>query len=105
MRSLRHTVAANLVVNCTPLGMHPNVDESPREKGYLRPEMVVFDTVYNPEQTLLIKHAREANCRLITGVEMFVGQAARQFKLFTGQDAPSELMFGVVRRAISAIKA
>ena len=84
--------------------MHPNVDESPVLASFLRREMVVFDTVYNPEQTLLIKHARDTGCRLVTGVEMFVGQAALQFKLFTGQEPPIEVMRGVVRRAISAVK-
>ncbi|MDX1948341.1 MAG: shikimate dehydrogenase [Pirellulaceae bacterium] len=102
---MRHSVLANLVVNCTPIGMHPNVDESPVASSYLRHDMVVFDTVYNPEQTLLIKHARDAGSKLITGVEMFVGQAALQFKLFTGQEPPLETMRGVVRRAISAVKA
>ena len=46
------------VVNATPVGMHPNVDESPYDKEHLRPYMVVFDTVYNPENTLLVKEAR-----------------------------------------------
>ena len=58
----RHTVNAEILVNCTPMGMHPNVDESPYDKHHLRPSMVVFDTVYNPEQTLLIKQAREKHC-------------------------------------------
>jgi 3-dehydroquinate dehydratase/shikimate dehydrogenase len=101
----RHTVEADLVVNCTPLGMHPRVDESPLNAGFLRRHMVVFDTVYNPEQTLLVKQAREASCRgVITGVDMFVGQASLQFRYFTGADAPSDLMRQVIRRAISAVK-
>jgi len=66
--------------------------------------MVVFDTVYNPERTLLIKQARERDCRTITGVEMFVRQAGRQFELFTGRPAPLDVMRDVVRRAISAAK-
>ena len=84
--------------------MHPNLDESPFDQMYLKPGMVVFDTIYNPEQTLLIKQARENACEVITGVEMFVGQAAHQFRLFTGEDAPAEMMRQVVRRAISAAK-
>jgi 3-dehydroquinate dehydratase/shikimate dehydrogenase len=66
--------------------------------------MVVFDTVYNPEQTLLIKQARAAGCTVITGVDMFVGQASLQFKLFTGQEANAEQMRQVIRRTISAVK-
>ena len=46
-----------ILVNCTPIGMHPNVDESPFNKSHLKPNMIVFDTVYNPESTLLLKEA------------------------------------------------
>ena len=67
--------------------------------------MVVFDTVYNPEQTLLIKQARDGDARVITGVDMFVGQAALQFKHFTGQDAPNRsACASVIKQAISPIK-
>jgi 3-dehydroquinate dehydratase/shikimate dehydrogenase len=100
----RHTVRPVLIVNGTPVGMHPVVDEAPLDTRHLLHEMTVFDTVYNPEQTLLIKQAREIGCNTITGVDMFVGQAALQFRLFTGQAAPIELMRQVVRRAISAAK-
>jgi len=102
--AMRHSIRADMIVNCTPVGMHPNVDETPYDGVNLKPECVVFDTVYNPEQTLLIKQARLAGCTAITGVDMFVGQAAVQFKLFTNQDAPLEVMRNVVRRAISAAR-
>jgi 3-dehydroquinate dehydratase/shikimate dehydrogenase len=100
----RQSVQGALVVNCTPVGMHPHVDESPLDAVNLRPQMTVFDTVYNPESTLLVKQARDAGCRVMTGVDMFVAQAALQFKLFAGQQAPVEAMRQVVRRAISAVK-
>jgi 3-dehydroquinate dehydratase/shikimate dehydrogenase len=102
--SLRHGVSCDILVNCTPLGMHPNVDESPFDKHYLKPSMVVFDVVYNPETTLLVKEARGRNCTVVTGVEMFVRQACMQFKLFTGQEGPAELMRDVFRRTIGAAK-
>jgi 3-dehydroquinate dehydratase/shikimate dehydrogenase len=100
----RHTIRPVLIVNGTPVGMHPVVDESPLDTRHLLHEMTVFDTVYNPEQTLLIKAARETGCNTITGIDMFVGQAALQFRLFTGQAAPLDLMRQAVRRAISAAK-
>jgi len=103
--SARHGVFADIVVNCTPIGMHPNVDDTPYAKHHLRPAMVIFDVVYNPENTLLVKEARGRNCKVITGVDMFVRQAALQFKLFTGQNAPADLMRDVMKRAISAAKA
>jgi 3-dehydroquinate dehydratase/shikimate dehydrogenase len=101
---LRHSVAPQIIVNCTPVGMHPNVDESPFDKHHLKPSMTVFDTVYNPESTLLIKFAREQSCRVVTGIEMFVRQAALQFKLFTGQEAPMDIMAETLRRAIGPVK-
>jgi len=100
----RHAVAPELLVNCTPVGMHPNVDETPYDEHHLRPSMVVFDAVYNPENTLLIKHARSRNCRVVTGVDMFVRQACLQFKLFTNHDGPSGLMREVIKRATGAVK-
>ena len=84
--------------------MHPNMDEAPFEAAHLKTGMVVYDTIYNPEQTLLIKNAREKGCETITGVEMFVLQAAHQFKLFTGEEPPVEVMRQTLRRTISAAK-
>jgi 3-dehydroquinate dehydratase / shikimate dehydrogenase len=101
---LRHSLKCDLLINCTPVGMHPNLDDTPYEQNHLKPEMVVFDTVYNPERTLLLKQALDFGCRVITGVDMFIGQAALQFKLFTGREAPTELMRQVIRRTISAVK-
>ena len=72
--------------------MHPNVDETPFDRHHLRPSMFVLDTVFNPEQTLLVKEARERHCRVVTGVEMFVRQAAVQFRYFTGQSPPMQGM-------------
>lgn len=94
----------NVLVNCTPVGMYPEMDVTPFEEEGFNRECVVFDTIYNPEQTLFIKQAREAGCTTITGIDMFVRQAARQFKLFTGADPDVELIRYEVKRAISAAK-
>lgn len=95
---------ADVVVNCTPIGMTPKFDESPYEAHWFRDETIVFDTIYTPEQTLFIKEARERGCRNVTGVEMFVRQAAAQFRLFTGQPASLDSMRETLRRAISAAR-
>ena len=102
--SSRHSIKPDILVNCTPVGMHPNVDETPFERHSLRPSTIVFDTVYNPEQTLLVKEAQRQSCRVVTGVDMFVVQAACQFTLFTGQDPPTELMREELKRATGAVK-
>jgi 3-dehydroquinate dehydratase/shikimate dehydrogenase len=100
----RNRGTADIIINCTPVGMHPNVDESPIHKTFLKPAMFVFDTVYNPESTLLVKDARSRNCGVITGVEMFVRQAMLQFFLFTRKEAPAELMRDVLKRAIGPVR-
>jgi len=83
--------------------MFPNVDDSPLHPSFLRPGLIVFDTVYNPETTLLVKEARSRNCQVLTGVDFFVRQAAAQFRRFTGQEPPLEAMYKVVKRALSPI--
>ena len=97
----RHSARADIVINCTPIGMHPNVDASPYEKQFLRRRTIVFDTVYNPENTLFVKDANVKQSRVITGIEMFVRQAAMQFRLFTGEDAPIDVMREEMRQATS----
>ena len=100
----RHNVTpCELLVNGTPLGMHPNVDETPIHHSYLTPDMIVFDTVYNPEQTLLIREARERTAATITGVELFVRQAGKQFELFTKIEPSLEMIRELVRKALSPL--
>lgn len=100
----RHAVNADVIINATPVGMHPNVNETPYETHALRPNTIVFDTVYHPEQTLLFKQARERQCKVISGVEMFIAQAALQFRHFTNLDAPVEIMHEALRRATGAAR-
>jgi 3-dehydroquinate dehydratase/shikimate dehydrogenase len=99
----RHRVICELLVNCTSVGMHPNLDDSPVHASFLRSGLIVMECVYTPEQTLLVKEARSRHCHVITGVEMFVRQAALQFQLFTGQPAPLDLMRTTVKHALSPI--
>jgi 3-dehydroquinate dehydratase/shikimate dehydrogenase len=99
----RHTTSCDILINATSVGMYPHVDDTPIHGGFLQPGMIVFDTVYNPEATVMIKDARERNCKIVTGVELFARQAALQFELFTGQKANLEQIRQVVRRALSPV--
>lgn len=99
----RHNIDPGILVNCTPVGMHPNLDDCPIHASFLKPGMVVFDTVYNPETTLLIKWARDRGCQTVTGTEMFVRQAAMQFELFTGRKPDLDAMREILRRALSPL--
>lgn len=100
----RHKEGCDTVINCTPVGMHPHVDESPIHASFLRPEMVVFDTVYTPETTMLVREARSRGCQVITGVDLFVRQAATQFRMFTGREPPLDEMAAVLRKALSPVR-
>ncbi len=91
---------AKLVINCTSIGMYPKINATPLHTEYLRKDMVVFDTVYNPIETLLLKQAEKAGTKTIDGVSMFVNQAAAQFKLFTGKTADTKLMRKVISELI-----
>jgi len=91
-------IDAELVINCTSIGMHPDSDSSPLPEKLLKKDMAVFDTVYNPPETLLLKQARGAKAKTIDGVSMFVNQACEQFKLFTGTEADIKLMSRVLQK-------
>jgi 3-dehydroquinate dehydratase/shikimate dehydrogenase len=88
MRKLK----AKLLINCTSIGMHPDIEQTPVDAKFLNKDMAVFDTIYNPAQTLLLKQAKSLGCRTISGLDMFINQAAVQFKLFTGEKANTDLM-------------
>jgi shikimate dehydrogenase len=87
---------ADVIIHCTPVGMHPTVDASLISPELFRPEQVVFDIVYTPLETKLLADAKSRGLRVIPGVEMFISQAALQFEHFTGVDAPVEVMRRVV---------
>jgi 3-dehydroquinate dehydratase / shikimate dehydrogenase len=101
--SERHEVRPGILVNCTPVGMHPDLDSSPYDKSKLFPDSIVFDTVYNPELTVLVKDATAAGCFVINGLDMFVRQAAYQYKLFTGKEPNIPLMRQTVKKATSPV--
>jgi 3-dehydroquinate dehydratase/shikimate dehydrogenase len=89
------------LLNCTPIGMHPKVDATPVPREVLRPGMLVYDAVYNPLETRLLREAREAGCRTVAGIDHFVRQAVEQFELWTGRPAPVETMRRVVVEALT----
>jgi shikimate dehydrogenase len=88
--------AADVVMHCTSVGMHPKVDASLVPPALFHPGQVIFDIVYTPLETKLLREARAHGARVIPGVEMFVNQAALQFRHFTGLDAPVDVMRQVV---------
>jgi shikimate dehydrogenase len=101
--ALREAVAgARIIINCTPLGMHPQADASPLPEGLLGSRHVVFDIVYNPLATKLLKDAKAHGAAVICGIEMFLNQACLQFEHWTGLPAPAEVMREVLMKKFSA---
>ena len=82
----------DIIVNCTPVGMFPGIDGVPIAPRTLSPSHLVFDTVYNPLETRLLREGRDRGCKTVSGFEMFLHQGAAQFELWTGRKAPLDLM-------------
>jgi 3-dehydroquinate dehydratase/shikimate dehydrogenase len=92
-----------VVVNATPLGTRGlSEDETPAVASQLRGASIAYDLVYNPCETRFMREALTAGCHSIGGLQMLVAQAAAQFKLWTGQDAPVETMREAARKAVTS---
>ncbi len=89
---LPSTGTFDMLVNATPVGMWPAVDVAPVEPSALSRGVIVYDLVYNPQRTRLLRQAEAAGCVAISGLEMLVAQAERQFEWWTGTKAPREVM-------------
>ncbi len=92
----RRVGEAEIILHATPVGMHPKEDESLVPKALLPPNAAVMDIVYNPLKTRLLREAEERGLKTVSGLEMFVNQAALQFEAWTGETAPVDLMREVV---------
>jgi shikimate dehydrogenase len=81
-----------MLVNSTPLGMHPYIDKSPvsERDGYLLEGKICYDLVYNPLKTTFLKQAEQTGAETIAGLQMFIAQGARAFELWTGKLFPEE---------------
>jgi 3-dehydroquinate dehydratase / shikimate dehydrogenase len=94
----------DLLVNATPAGMHPDADGTPWP-GARFDGRLVYDLVYNPQETRLLREARRAGCETLGGLEMLVAQAAGQFTFWTGQAADRGLMRAAAESRLQAFAA
>ena len=83
---------ADILVNATSVGMSPNIDQTPVDSDLLRPGLIVFDIVYNPIKTRLLRETEAAGAETISGLDMLVWQGVLAFEKWTGQKAPFDLM-------------
>ncbi|MCL7486985.1 MAG: shikimate dehydrogenase [Desulfobulbaceae bacterium] len=93
-------IEADVLVNTTSVGMTPAVDKTPIEQRFLHKFSVVMDIVYAPLTTRLLREAAAAGCTVVDGLSMLLYQGAAQFELWTGRDAPVEVMRRVLRERI-----
>lgn len=83
--------SCSLLVNTTSVGMHPDVNASPLSKECFHNKMTVFDAIYNPAETKLLRHAKKAGCKIQNGLRMLLYQGLESFKYWTGVEAPFDL--------------
>ena len=101
-QSLKAALAeTNVLIHCTPIGMAPRPGASCVPAHLLRPGLTVIDIVYTPRETKLLADAKAAGCRTISGLEMFLYQAAAQFERWTGQSAPTPVMRAVLEARLA----
>jgi 3-dehydroquinate dehydratase/shikimate dehydrogenase len=88
----------DVVINCAPVGMHGHSEgQSLIRAESLKNVKLVYDLIYTPEETALLRDAKQAGCQTLGGLAMLVGQAAEQFRLWTGVEAPIDVMWRAVR--------
>jgi shikimate dehydrogenase len=85
-----------ILINCTPVGMKGGPESSPLPTQLIRNDIIVFDMVYSPKDTPLLLAAKEVGAKVIYGYEMFIHQGAKAFELWTGENAPVEVMRKIV---------
>ena len=90
------TTRYKVIINTTPLGMPDDLEASPLLPSQLGSHQIIFETIYSPRETRLLRLARQSGCQVVEGLEMFLEQGAAQFKIHTGTDAPREIMFSTL---------
>jgi len=101
LSQLESVTDADIVVNATLLGMPPHEQKIVIESSYLRSEQVVYDVVYNPLETRLLREAKERECQVVPGYEMLLLQGVAQFELWTGKTAPVEVMRTILLNSLT----
>lgn len=96
--------SADILVNATSLGMAPHENETPVNKKLLRRDLTVFDLVYNPPETKLLKEAKAVGAKTLDGLSMLVYQGALSFEIWTGKKAPVEVMMKACKEGLENLK-
>lgn len=93
---------ADILIDTTPLGMDPHIDDEPIAVAEnMHEDLVVFDAVYNPNETVLLKQTIKAGAKPVYGIKMLLYQGAESFKIWTGRDAPIDVMEEALRKTLN----
>lgn len=93
---------ADILIDTTPLGMHPHIDDVPvAVASNMHEDLTVFDAVYNPNETVLLKEAIKAGAKPVYGIKMLLYQGAESFEIWTGKKAPVDVMEEALRKTLN----
>ena len=93
---------SDILIDTTPLGMHPHIDDEPIACAEaMHDDLVVFDAVYNPNETSLLKEAIKAGAKPVYGIKMLLYQGAESFRIWTGRDAPVDVMEDALKKTLN----
>lgn len=91
----------DIIINTSSIGMYPDVDVMPLDRGLLEKKFIVCDIVYNPYRTKLLEEAENIGCRTLSGIHMLVYQGAESFRLWTGKEPPVKTMFDAISEILT----
>ncbi len=87
----------DIIINTTPIGMSPQTSLSPLNADFLSDHHTVFDIIYSPDTTELLKHAIRKGCKTVKGIDMLIHQGIAQFEIWTGFKPPYELILDALK--------
>ena len=97
---LSYVQNADVIVNCTTIGMKNTDGILPFTDSDIHTETILYDLVYNPLRTLMLREGEKANCTVISGIDMLVYQGAKAFQLWFDKEAPVQVMFNAAKSMI-----
>jgi shikimate dehydrogenase len=93
----------DIIINTTPLGMYPDIDTSPLNNDIFKSHQIVFDMIYNPLETRMLSQAKKQGAKIISGIDMFIGQGLRQIELWQNQSYTTQVDINQIKQKIQKI--
>jgi shikimate dehydrogenase len=93
----------DIIINTTPLGMYPEIDSSPLNNDIFKSHQIVFDMIYNPLETRMLSQAKKQGAKIISGIDMFIGQGLRQIELWQNQSYTTQVDINQIKQKIQKI--